>query len=185
MKKLSVLIALALVLTIGGAYAAWSFAGGAVDPQSTTIGITMVTPDETTDAGVYSFENNTLAFTVDGGTTNTSALQSSGSITIKLVVDPSADSSIYTGALPTTLTVTVTQGDKYGEEFLLSQKVANTIPVTWGEGVNGVFTATIEASAIANCVTLAAINLPTKADYDTYAGLLANYKINLTVAPTP
>ena len=186
MKKLSVLIALALVLTIGGAYATWTYAEGTVGAQNlNNIGITMEAADVDTAAGAYSFGENTLKFSVDGGSTNTSELLSDGSLVITFTAPN--NSPYYTTPIATTVTVTVTAGDNYGDGEgtpLLTEKTEHTIPVTWGAGNNGVFTATINASAIADCVTLAAINLPTKADYDNYAELLVDYKINLSVAPT-
>ena len=66
MKKLTVLVALALCVIIGGVYATWIYAGTAINPVTGQSIPFQMGDDELTDsAGAYSLENNTLKVYVE------------------------------------------------------------------------------------------------------------------------
>lgn len=78
MKKLSLLVALILCVTIGGVYAAWEFAGNNIVDKHETINITMGTASSTGAPGVYTVDANfSIAIepmdVVDPDTTETDA----------------------------------------------------------------------------------------------------------------
>ena len=76
MKKLSLLIALVLCLTVGGVYAAWIYTNPAADitDQKFEQLITISTATEEGAAGVYAIETNITAMTIDQKGTNNEGL---------------------------------------------------------------------------------------------------------------
>lgn len=94
MKKLSLIVALAVVLTIGGVFATWTYPGATVAPDSETIGVTI----ETSTSGADVFDvNNTMAISVDptSNTDYTAKITKSGNIVITL--DPATGSRVAAG----------------------------------------------------------------------------------------
>lgn len=190
MKKLSVLIALALVLTIGGAYATWSFVSGDIQDENSSSIISM---EETSNAGAigaYSFEN-TLVFKVDSDGSLNTKLVATGSLKIIFTPAASAPDAYKTGATPSTLTISVAGTEnKYLDNVLLSEvtdgdKNVMTISPSgeyqWTAEGNA-FSVTIPATDIAAALNLTSINLPNIDAYNAYAAVLGNYTINFDVS---
>ena len=65
MKKLTVLVALLLCITIGGVYATWIFAGDNIMSQTDPFVNKMGDVDTSTSAGSYHFVNNTINLIVE------------------------------------------------------------------------------------------------------------------------
>ena len=65
MKKLTVLVALLLCITIGGVYATWIFAGDTILSQTDPFVNKMGDVDTSTSAGSYHFVNNTVNLVVE------------------------------------------------------------------------------------------------------------------------
>ena len=190
MKKLSVLIALALVLTIGGAYATWSFAGGAIQDASTSSTISMEEIGDAGAIGVYTF-NNTLEFKVDSDGSLNTKLVASGNLKITFTPAASAPDSYKNGATPSTLTISVAGiENKYLDNVLLSEVTADgkNVMTISSEGEynwvkeGDVFSVTIPAADIAAALNLTSINLPNINAYNAYEAVLGNYTINFNVS---
>ena len=188
MKKLSALIALALCLTIGGAYAAWSFVSGEIQDANTASQITMT---ETTNAGAvgeYEVVNN-LVFEVDSDGSLNTTLIGSGTLDITFKPAASAPDTYKNNATPTDITFTVSGiTNKYNDKVLLVEDTsANVITVTtsstykWTKSGDN-FTVSIPASAILAGLDLTSINLPNNDAYNTYAGVLAKYTIDFVIS---
>ena len=186
MKKLSVLIALALCLTITGAYAAWSFAGNTNISAESSSTISMAEVTETTPVGTYTITNN-LTFTVDNGGDYKTALVTEGNLVITFTPSAQAPDAIKTGALNTTLTIEVEgQTNKHNGTVLLEVTTANlTIKDSgdyqWTDNGNGTFSVTIAAADIADCLNLAEIQLINKDAFTAYKAVLDLYTIKFTV----
>ena len=106
MKKLSLIVALAVVLTIGGVFATWTYPGATVAPDSETIGVTI----ESATSGADTFNvNNTMAISVDptSNTDYTAKITKSGNIVITL--DPATGSRVAAGE--TTVVAKLKKGD--------------------------------------------------------------------------
>lgn len=190
MKKLSVLIALALVLTIGGAYATWSYVSGDIQDASASSTISMEEVGNAGAIGVYTFENN-LVFKVDSDGSLNTTLVATGSLKIIFTPADSAPDAYKTGATPSTLTISVDGIEsKYNDKVLLSEVTTDSKNVMtikpsgdyeWAAEGNA-FSVTIPASDIAEALNLTSINLPNIDAYNAYAAVLGNYTINFDVS---
>ncbi len=120
MKKLSVLIALMLCVTVGGVYAVWSYAGS-TDIIDKSVESKVVIADVKTETanGVYTIESN-LVLTVDQANDNHEAKLVFGSnnaeapmLKITFVANSHAPETIKTNAVPSDLKFTPTTPMKY------------------------------------------------------------------------
>ena len=90
MKKLSLLIALCMLISIGGVYAVWTYADSTITPKTgMTVEKVMGDVEFLGAAGAYTQVSNNLKMTVEpaGNTYNTS-LVFSGELVVKFVPDP-------------------------------------------------------------------------------------------------
>lgn len=184
MKKLSILVALALCVTVGGVYAAWSYAESAVatpDPVSTGIGIEEAIT--TTPKGEITV-SNTLELVIDdnegthtpGWDADVAAEGRGGEITI--TYSPNANS------VATTLEYSITiSGNSYGENqiFTLTGDVIDEGEIDCPNTTDTVFTITYD-EFIAMLPVNEANVLPTLADYNNYSDALNDVTITISVA---
>ena len=108
MKKLSLLIALCILLTIGGVYATWIYSGNQIDAQTTPFVSKMGGLDHEGNSGSYTFIENSLEFSVEPDaqdTKITTIVWTEG--TVKLVFTPKGDinDTMLANALNATITV--------------------------------------------------------------------------------
>ena len=115
MKKLSTIIALALIITIGGVYAAWHYSRGAVSLEISR-SATMASVQSDTSKGSIAIDQtandgngNTLKFLVDdAGTTDWKAeLVPSGSVWVKFTPTANADQAVKDNGIAMKATITV------------------------------------------------------------------------------
>ncbi|MBQ8266778.1 MAG: hypothetical protein IJZ21_00135 [Clostridia bacterium] len=120
MKKLSVLIALMLCVTVGGVYAVWSYAGS-TDIIDKSVESKVVIADVKTETanGVYTIESN-LVLTVDQANDNHEAKLVFGSnnaedpmLKVTFVANSHAPEAIKTNAVPSDLKFTLTTPMQY------------------------------------------------------------------------
>ncbi len=185
MKKLSVLIALALVLTIGGAYAAWSYSTGLPTDKTATGTLTMGTKveDNSTPYGTYAVSSVPTITVEPASTTDyTTTLDPSEEVfTVTFTPDADAPDTVKANALATQVVVTVTAAGSYNSNPMIAAATDNRIDLTWSENDDGSFTATVTAAQIANCLDLTENVLPNPEAYNAYNTALAAVKITLTV----
>ena len=204
MKKLSTLIALALVVVIGGVYAAWSYAQGTAASNEITREINMAQVNTDSNKGSIAATPNNFAFLVDdvvheGETTRDYVAELVGTGDISLVFTPStgSDASLATNGIKMLATVTVTYTGSTAPTYTGVDKDDNTVTVIpvqaaadntidiSGTGVDG--NTKITAQQIVDALDFCeasqnkSVKLPTKAANDAFHAVLKNYTIKITI----
>ena len=183
MKKLGIIIALALVITISGVYATWNYtvANGNVTDATESSTITLTAKSETElDSGTITIKENTVKIEVDDDGSHNAKLN----ITGKLVISFTGNSGTSTPVNGLNLKVTAT--DNCGEYN--SSKVFKYTELVAGREVgddsNAAYpTWTIEGDELATLIALnGTISAPTAADYDNLSTAIANKTITVTVS---
>ena len=160
MKKLSILVALILCVTIGGVYATWTYPGTSVAEYKIPLTHQMAGVDFSGSAGVYEVTSNTLAYTIDQKATGdyTPVMSLSGSVSFTFTAHNQISESALTAALTPTVTI-------YTEDlsaatydgnaiFTVNSNFSLTLDKTkWTQSGN-VYTYTIQASELASAITL-------------------------------
>ena len=199
MKKLSTLIALCLVVVIGGVYAAWSYAQGSSASNEITREINMAQVNTDSNKGSIAATPHDVAFIVDDVDEKDYIAKLVGTGYFSLVFTPSvgADASLATNGIQMIATVSVkytgstaptyTGVDKDGNEVTVVPVAAKTgnqnVITISGNGVNG--TTQLAVADIINALVFCEgkdIKLPTKASNDAFHEVLKNYTITIVVS---
>lgn len=185
MKKLSILIALILCITIGGVYATWVYSQS--DDVADITGAKAITMTEATFTGTYgTYHVNTseLSMVVDPkeGTTHNTALKISGNLVISFTPNTYAPEDVKNGGVPSTFAFSLSNANwKYnGRDIMRVDTEKHNI--TWAPDGSGAFTFTITAAELANYITLTEFTLDTKVDYDAYDAVLTNGQIVVSIS---
>ncbi len=189
MKKLSVLIALMLCITIGGVYATWSYAGtNDIADQLVETKVTIANIEYKEANGTYTIDSN-LVLTVDQANTQHEAKLIYGSnnsdapyIKITFTAADYASPEIKANGVLSELYFGTTTTMKYenvnGELvdiFWLSNTGNNQLDntFTWAPEGNGKFTYTLDQDDIEACIKLNdTFVLGTKAEHDAFRDAL-------------
>ena len=191
MKKLGILIALILCVTIGGVYATWTYTQN-TDVADETINMTMNLTDVAYSGsyGTYKINTDSLKLNIDPkeGSTHTTALYIDGEIIITFTPNSVAPEFVKENGVDSTFKFGLTNtnwtyDDGDGAKTLITLAHEGAETITWGEpDDNGVFTYIITAKALAEHITLAEFNLDTKVKYDEFNTVLGNGQITITVS---
>lgn len=206
MKKLSLLIAVLLLVTIGGVYATWSYAG--TDDIADAYEETKVVITDAVLAGsngVYDIESNLVLYVDQANDKHETKLlyeaaDSSKPISIKVTFTPAehASQEIKNNAIPSEFYFTTTTDMTYSIDADGNYSATGTptkilkfknysdndfIPnVTWTKQADGSFVYELDAEAIKNQIQLNQIFvLDTKAEHDAFrASLNGNIMARIT-----
>ncbi len=182
MKKLSVLVALMLIITVGGVYATWNYAyvTGNVDSVSRPITVklddkVMSGEDSSTDKGTISITSNNVSLVIDQDKPSYDAkwVTNGGKITGTFTPDDNATDDVKNNGIPLQFTLSGTN--------LPSELTINYAPVNISYDDND-FNWTITAEQIANAISLARVNLPTVEAYNAFADALDNAEFTITIS---
>lgn len=185
MKKLSILIALILCVTIGGVYATWVYSQS--DDVADITGAKAITMTEATFTGTYGtyhVDTSELSMVVDPkeGTTHTTALKISGNLVISFTPNTYAPEDVKNGGVPSTFAFSLSNADwKYDGTSIMSVDTTKH-DIVWTPDGSGAFTFTISAAELANYITLTEFTLDTKADYDAYDAVLTNGQVVVSIS---
>lgn len=189
MKKLSILVALIVCVTIGGVYATWTYAGTEVASQQDPIINKMGEVTFSGAAGAYHVENNTLAFIVEPKeNTYDAQLTTSGSATIRFTPDATISDAALEDALNATITVVGTDlaAAKYEETqiYTLNESFKITLDKTKWTMVGNDYTYTLAASELKDSVEIGTFNLPSHDHYVAFQEVqkAAVFRINVAAA---
>ena len=129
MKKLSLLIALCMLISIGGVYASWTYPGeGTSDNRNIPINITLPTEELGGAAGVYTVEENTLTVEIENAGNYTPYLSVTGHILIKFT----PTSGISDTALTDALTGAMVFHAEYLDNAVLTEENYGNFPAELG-----------------------------------------------------
>ena len=197
MKKLSVLIALFLCVTIGGVYATWTYAGNTdVADGEVEIKATIAGSEFTGACGTYTITSNAYIEIDQADEHHNAKLvfksNNSSDVFLKIVFKPSvdADKTVKENAIPSELYFTLTtpmqykiDGDgNYSETgtptdiFTLANPsdTVFTPNVTWTKEADGTFSVTYDEAFLTSQISLTqTFVLDTKAEHDAFKAALA------------
>ena len=199
MKKLSTLIAIVLILTIGSVYAAWSYAQGTSASNEITREINMAQVNTDSNKGSISATPTDFAFLVDDVDAKdyVADLVGTGHLKLNFIPAVGSDASLATSGISMIATITVvytgseaptyTGIDANGDEITvvpIKAAANNTITII-GNGVTEEtkITAAQIVGALDFCEELAgkSVKLPTKAANDAFHEVLKKFTIKITI----
>ena len=194
MRKLSILVALILCVTIGGVYATWMYPGNDISQVIQPVSNVMAETDFTGSFGAY-HTTNTLKLIIDqeSSTSHNAVLKYDGKLEVTFTPHESISDAQLAAALGASVSVTCADIDKavYGTDNkriwkLDESKFYNLTVDDWDDSVDGVYTCTIDCTDLNKIITMAnTFNLPTIDDYNAFQQVqkLAIFRIKLTAQP--
>lgn len=194
MKKMSFILALALLVTVGGVYASWNYSRGTLATTDITFNGRMADIVSGTAKGtIQVVENsNTLTFKVDDvdAADYVAALVPSGQVQIQFKAAVGADSAVVTQGIKLQATVTVAgtktpynNGTK--DLAIFAPKASNTFVLNGGEKVKPNTSITILATDIANAINFCegeTVVLDTYEDNLAFEQAMGTYTITVTIS---
>ncbi len=204
MKKLSTIIALALVITIGGVYAAWNYSQGQTAATEVTREINMAQVSTTGTKGSFAVTpGGDFAFLVDNAGNYVATLTGTGYIDVIFTPNAGVDTNVQENGIPMKATVTVTHVGSTAPTY--NYGGINVIPLVAKEGENVITlnggtatkTARITATDIIGCLDFAVnaevehgqpghivdgFALPTYQSNQDFHTVLKNYTIMITIS---
>lgn len=179
MKKLSILLVLAMILTIGGVYATWNYAQGDIEGADVSPVVTMTDKVVDTPMGTIAVDMSGFNIAIDdtNGDYNAECVMS-GAINVTFVADAAAPATVKANGIKLQYTVTVTNPWTYNGVQVFT---ATTDAMAMNNGA-ATFNATITAAELMNVITLGDISLPTVDAYDAFARALTQGTITITVS---
>ena len=195
-KSLSLLIALAMCITIGGVYAAWIYAETDMSAVHGHIGsFGLANAEINNSKGTITVDASGAHLVIDqtSATDYTATLKATGIITITFAPSDIFKNSnpdlatfnmqyylVTTNAAPTTFTC----DDGTGEKALFT-KFDTTIktPLSLAKQADGKYTATLDASVLLNLIAIDSFKLDTYEKYTTFSTKLGGFgNIGIEVA---
>lgn len=202
MKKLSTLIAIALVLVIGGVYAGWTyFQGGATGAQSSR-NLDMATVSYNGEKGSITADTTSLTILVDDMSTvdavkyapYQAGIHGAGKIYITFTPKVGADAVVTANGIKMQATVTIT-GTKTTYNYdtkdyvILAVNATNTFELNGGVATKST---SIDAAEILNTLVFCGddlstdavedfVKLPTLADNTNFKTAMSTYSINIDI----
>ena len=194
MRKLSLLIALCTLLTVGGVYATWTYTKEIdVADEAVNMSLNLTDVAYSGSYGTYKVDTSSLKLTIDpkAGTTHVTSLVATGEIVITFTPNAVAPAEVKADGIPSTFAFSLSNPNwQYDDEEGLGARdivtLGHTTPETivWGEpNGEGVFTYTISAAELVNNhIHLGEFLLDTKTDYDAFNAVLGQGQIIITVS---
>lgn len=201
MKKISTIIALALIVTISSVYAAWSYSQGAAAGSEITREINMAQVNTSGNKGSITATPSNFAFLVDDVDAKDyiAALVGTGELQVNFTPNAGSDANLATEGIKMIATVTIkhegtattyTGVNAAGETVTVIPVKAKTNNVINLTGDGKATTATLTAEQILSvldfCVdsttgSVVSLKLPTKAANDAFHSVLKNYTIVINI----
>ena len=192
MKKFSILIALCVLLTVGGVYATWIYSGNQIDAQTEPFVSKMGGLDHEGNSGSYTFTNNSLDFAVEPDTQETkitTIVWGTGSMQLVLTPKTDINDAMLQKALNATITVELassTAGEYKGETvYTIDPNFAVTLTADdWTSHNDGeYYTYTITADTIKDAISIGSFHLPSEDDYTEFKSVIQDVKFRVKVSP--
>ncbi len=194
MKKLSVLVALILCVTVGGVYATWNYAQNDVADQTQLLNMVMTEKKFSGAFGTYHINHNDVKFEIDQTANGnyTPKLNITGSIVVKFSPSENIPADVKENGYTSYVSFTNPTGANVYEGqniFTLAEGdlVINDLTAStgekWTKGTDGTFTYTITAEKLAEMISIntgAKFYLDTKGKYDAFNAVLTG--VNMTLS---
>lgn len=184
MKKLSLLIALVLLVTIGGVYATWNYAQGDVTSSQGFVLPKMETVVTSGSKGTIAVDTSGLTIKVDDSDTDSvthkPVLVIDGEIVITFTPATGADDTVATNGIQMQAVVTCTDGWEYDSQQIITVTTAANANVFATTGAQKSFV--ITAAQLEEILTMADITLPTYSDFQDFQTILNRGNIKIVVS---
>ncbi len=188
MKKLSILIAIMLLITVGGVYATWTYTQ-TTDVADESVGMAMNLTNVTYEGsyGTYKINKDNLKMVIDPkeGTTHTTSLVITGEIIVTFTPATYAPDEVKANGVVSSFEFSLTNDNwVFGEEKIISlvHHDESVHQITWEKQENGTFEFILDAEDIAKHLDLTEISLDTYADYEAYTAVLREGQIIFAVS---
>lgn len=193
MKKLSLLIALCMLISIGGVYAVWTYPGETMESQTEPFVSKMGDIGHTGSAGSYTFSGNSIDFSIEPNNQDekiTSIVWGAGQVTLTFVADANISDDAKSAALNATISIvntsaTLGEYDSQAIYTLDSTKVITLNESSWTKVDNQTYTYTITAQTLEGlgAISINPFSLPSQDDYDDFK--TANAAVRFAIKVTP
>lgn len=179
MKKLSLLVALILCVTIGGVYATWNYAENAATSQTKYFDASTVITDkvESLSKGTIKVDTTNLKITIDD--TNDDfygELKIEGYVSVEFTPSAGASHEVANNGIKMQYVLGSTENFKYLGNDIFTVDTTAQVESAASKSF------TIEADELANLITLNTVQLPTAADYTAFKAALHSGSISITVS---
>lgn len=186
MKKLSLLIALCMLLTIGGVYATWTYTQNTdVADEAVNMNLNLTDVAYSGSYGTYNVDVKGLSLKIDpkAGTTHTTALYATGNIVVTFTPNSVAPADIKEKGVKTTYAFTLANPNwQYEGQNIVTLNHTEKHDISWTDNGDGTFSFTITAEQFMEHVALTEFELDTKVKYDAYNAVLGTGSIVITVS---
>lgn len=195
MKKLSLLIALCMLISIGGVYAVWTYPGETMESQTEPFVSKMGDIGHTGSAGSYTFSGNSIDFSIEPKDNNqetklTSIVWGAGQVTLTFVANDNISADAKHAALNATISIvntsaTLGEYDSQAIYTLDSTKVITLTEGSWNTSDNQTYTCTITAEMLKDleAISITEFALLSQDDYDLFK--TANAAVRFAIKVTP
>ena len=187
MKKFSLLVAIALLITVGGVYATWNYAQGEVGNSASNLVPKLAGYATTTSKGSIAIDTTGLTIMIDDTNADHIAeLSMTGKITVTFTHAPGADSSVVSNGIPMQYHLDILYNDgqsaetwKYAGQSIMT---VNTAVQTVNSG-NPISSFDIEAAELMNLIQLGGtFKLDELSDYTSFNAVLGRAQIQISVS---
>ena len=182
MKRLSLLLALALLVTVGGVYATWNYAQGTAAFRDKYL--TAHLTDKVTDTAKGTIDVNIDGLTLtidDANNDHRGELIMAGEIVITFTPAEGADTNVDTDGIALQYQLGTTADYNYQGNPIFT---VNTTVQALNDG-NPTKSITIPASELSSLITLNDMELPTVDAYTAFKTALHSGSIQITVSEVP
>lgn len=190
MKKLSLLIALCMLISIGGVYATWTYVRNSdVADESVNMAMNLTEVAYSGSNGAFKVDTSTLKLSIDpkSGTTHTTSLVIEGEVKIVFTPATFAPAEVKENAVDSTFEFKLSNNswtfdDGHGAKEIVTLAHQGTHEIEWTKQSDGTFVYVLDATTLAKHITLNEFVLDTKTRYDSFNAQLANGQIIITVS---
>lgn len=202
-KKLSILMALVMVLTVGAVYASWNYSRGELAKTDISFNGRMADIVSGTAKGTISVveNSNTLTFKVDdvGASDYVAELVPSGDVKIKFNAATGADNAVLTEGIQLQATITIAgtktpfaytpNGETQSQNItIFAPATDNVIDINNGQKVLPNTPITITAADIASAIVFCgnqSVVLDTYEENLAFEAAMGTYTITITISEVP
>lgn len=192
MKRLGLIIAMALVLTVGGVYATFNYAQDNVDPVNATLTKAIAGTNTETAKGTIAIDASGFTIRVDdkgvlengeGNGTLVTGYRNQGTVKVTFTPAKGADETVTNEGVTLKLTISFSNNRYNGKDIFQTTGEYPATGVPLGKGtkndVTGVFEYDVE---LGKYLAVNEISLPTMSDYESFSIAYGNAQITITVS---
>ena len=190
MRKFSLLVAIALLITVGGVYAQWIYAQGTAPAASDQFNLRLATKTTDTKKGTIGVVGTNFDMMVNDGGNYKAELVLTGSISITFAPKQGAgvDEDVLRDGIPLQYTLSIVDSNlqpvdptawKYGETPIIAFPNGTTHLLANGASLKEV---TLTNLMLAQNLRLGDFTLDTVAKYTAFNAALQGYSIQITVS---